>query len=111
MRSLPAILLALAFLLLGTGALEYIHNLAHQREDAAQIALAKSTRQPVKESPAHNDTNCSLHAQLHLSTLPVAWVPLLIALGLFVAFLTLLAPPLAPQPAFARLDCRGPPRR
>ena len=41
--------------------------------------------------------------------LSVGWVPLLICLGLFVAFLTLLTPQLASQRVAIRIDCRGPP--
>ena len=37
--------------------------------------------------------------------------PLLICLGLFVAFLTMLASQPAIQRFFTRLDCRGPPAR
>jgi hypothetical protein len=39
----------------------------------------------------------------------VGWVPLLVFLGLFVAFLSLLATSLIPRPLPARIDCRGPP--
>jgi hypothetical protein len=37
------------------------------------------------------------------------WVPTLICLGLFVAFLTLLDKPLISRPVPVRIDCRGPP--
>ena len=110
-RRLPAIVLAFCFLLLGTGTLEYLHNLDHAREDAKEAAIAKAAGLPVHEAPEHDETNCPVHAQLHMPTLPVAWVPLLIFIGLFVAFLTMLAPTIALQPAFARIDCRGPPVR
>ena len=111
MYRFAAIITALVFLLLGTGTMEYLHNLEHEREDAAEAAIAKATGQPVPEAPHHDETNCPVHAQLHMPTLPVAWVPLLIFLGVFVTFLTMLAPALVPQPAFAWIDCRGPPIR
>ncbi len=111
MNRLAAVILAFCFLTLGTGAMEYLHNLEHAREDAAEAAIAKATGQPVQEAPHHDETNCPVHAQLHMPTIPVAWVPLLILLGVFVAFLTMLAPAMTPQPAFVRIDCRGPPIR
>ncbi len=57
----------------------------------------------------HDESNCFVHAQLHLARMPVAWVPLLILLGLFVAFLTQIASPLVSQRQIFRIDCRGPP--
>ena len=109
MRRFPAFIASICFVLLGTGALEYLHNLEHEREDAAQMAIARVAGKPVQEAPRHDDSNCSVHAQLHLPTLPAAWVPLLICLGVFVAFMTELAPALAPQRAWLHIDCRGPP--
>jgi hypothetical protein len=111
MNRVAAVILAIGFLMLGTGTMEYLHNLEHAREDAAEAAIANATGQPVQEAPHHDENNCPVHAQLHMPALPVAWVPLLILLGVFVAFLTMLAPQLAPQPAFVRIDCRGPPSR
>ena len=108
-RRLPATLLLICYVMLGTGALARLHDLEHQREDAAELAEAQAAGLPVNPAPQHDENNCPVHAQLHLPSLPVAWMPLLISLGLFVAFLTLLAPALAPQPNFARIDCRGPP--
>jgi len=109
MRRFPAIFLTLVFLMLGTGTLEHLHNLQHACEDAIEAAAAKAAHQPVQEHQEHDENNCAVHAQLHMPTLPVAWVPLLILLGLFVAFLSMLAPRLNPQAQFIRIDCRGPP--
>jgi hypothetical protein len=108
-RFLPHILLLLAFGALGTGALEYLHNAEHRREDAREAAAAVAAGRPVKPQPLHDESNCDLHAQLHVPLLAAGWVPLLVCLGLFVAFLTLLAPPLVSQRPLLRLDCRGPP--
>ena len=99
-RLAGAILIAL-FLALGSGALEYAHNLEHAREDARVKA-------PEKQ---HDESNCVFHAQLHAPLLAAAWVPLLVCLGLFVAFLTLLAEQPIPHRPITRLDCRGPPAR
>jgi hypothetical protein len=104
-----SILLALAFLALGTGGLEFLHNLEHQREDARQASIALKSHQRIPAAPTHDESNCPIHFQLHLPIFFTAWTPLLVALGLFVAFLTLLAPSLNTQRAYIRLDCRGPP--
>lgn len=104
LHRLFSILLLLGFLALGTGLLENLHLQTHLQDHAA----TKLT----PEDPGHSDpieSNCQLCLQLHLPTLSTAWVPLLVCLGLIVAFLTLLAPRLTPQRIAAHIDCRGPP--
>jgi hypothetical protein len=112
MRRFVAILLLFSFVALGTGTLEYLHNLQHQHEDAAQAAAARTAGLPdAPDHRSHDDSNCEFHSRLHLALMTWAWVPLLVLLGLFVAFLTPLAPvPPAQQPP-SRLSCRGPPLR
>jgi hypothetical protein len=107
-RRTTSILLLLCFAALGTGTLEYLHNLNHAREDAMEDAIAKTNHQPV-EHHHHDESNCEVHAQLHLPYIAAGWVPLLICLGLFVAFLTQLNTPLIPRQLPTRIDCRGPP--
>lgn len=103
-RRLSSILLLLGFLALGTGLLENIHLQTHLQEHAA----TKLTHgDPGQSDPGEG--NCNLCLQLHIPTLSTGWVPLLICLGLIVAFLTLLAPRLAPQRIAVHIDCRGPP--
>ena len=110
MGRLVAIILSLALLALTTGATEYLHNLDHRHQDAAATAGTASTpTSPQHHPPLHDETNCRVHAQLHLPLLSAGWVPLLVFLGLFVAFLTMLAPPPVSRPAFAYIDTRGPP--
>jgi hypothetical protein len=112
LRRLASILLLLCFAALGTGTLEYLHNLQHAREDAAEAAVAKAAGLPDTPAPApHNESNCDVHAQLHVPLMTAAWVPLLVLLGLFVAFLTQLAPVPPVQELPSRLACRGPPAR
>jgi hypothetical protein len=114
-RRITAILMVLCYVALGSGAMERLHNAQHAAEDA-KIAAAFDSGKVVPPhagdhhpSPIHDESNCPVHAQLHLAGLAVAWVPLLICLGLFVAFLTLLPPcPPARQVVFA-IACRGPP--
>lgn len=109
MRRLASIPLLVVFLALGTGALQFLHNLDHQRFDARHAPPADREGMPSHPAPLPDDNNCATHAQLHQPVSTIAWVPLLIYLGLFVAFLTLLTPgPVSHRPPLA-LDCRGPP--
>ena len=87
-------LLTLAVLALGSGALEYAHN--HQRIGD-------------KLAPAHDESTCFLHSQLRAPMQASVNVPLLVLAGLFVAFLTELAPQPVSRRFNLRLDCRGPP--
>lgn len=112
-----AIVLILCYAALGSGAMEYWHNAQHAAEDAAiaagriDVASAASHDDDHDHSPIHDESNCPVHAQLHLAGLAVAWVPLLICLGFFVAFLTLLPPCVVARQAVFALPCRGPPLR
>ena len=124
MCSTASYALLLTFLLMGSGALEYLHNRAHELEDrmedqkeaaAAAEALAALPlppgmhRIPVQRHHEHDENNCEVHAQLHMAIILYSWMPLLIWLGIWIAFLSLLAVPLIPRPLPERIDCRGPP--
>jgi hypothetical protein len=98
-KRLASILLLLAFAALASGALEYLHN-THS-EDALHDGGGGT--------PRHDDSNCDVHRQLHAPALAAHWLPTLVLMGLFVAFLTLLAPRLAAQRTLERIACRGPP--
>jgi hypothetical protein len=106
MRSWTAILLICWFMALGSGAAGYLHDLQHRWEDAATTPTGQL---PPSPTPHHDDTNCWMHSQLHQPLAAEVGVVLLVCLGLFVAFLTLLTPSLVPQQAYFRIDCRGPP--
>lgn len=104
MRRVTAILLLLGFVALGAGMLQSLHLRTHLLEHAQFKAAA-----PTDQQHDPSDDDCALCAQLHLPTISAGWVPLLVCLGLLVAFLTLLTPPLIPQRVLVRLGCRGPP--
>jgi hypothetical protein len=110
-QRVAAILLLLTYGALGSGALEHFHNAQHAAEDARLMSAAQAAGTPLDHLPLHDDSNCLFHAQMHLSMLAVGWTPLLICLGLFVAFLSLLTSRLKGQPAFIAIPCRGPPIR
>jgi hypothetical protein len=106
-RRFAVLPLLVCFLALGTRAAAFLHDLEHQQRDAV---LVNAGVLPPAQQPIHNDSNCRIHAQLHMPMLAAAWVPLLVCVGLFVAFLTLLPARLLPQSRGLAFNCRGPPR-
>jgi hypothetical protein len=110
--------LLLTFLLLGSGALEYFHNWAHEMEDRLddQAQALAAPRPPAHMHPIpmaphheHDENNCEVHAQLHMAVIVISWTALLIRLGIWIAFLSLIAIGLIPRLLPERIDCRGPP--
>ena len=106
-----AAILVLCYLALGSGAVERWHNAQHAVEDTAIISAAHKAGIPSPALPTHDDGNCPIHAQIHLSTMVIGSVQLLILLGVFVAFLTLLPVKVAGVARLFALACRGPPAR
>ena len=104
MRRFAATILVLAFATLGSGLLLHVHNDAH----AAEHAHHADDDHPA--SPL-DTSGCDLHGKLTLPMLSAGFTPVMIALGLFVAFLTQLTPAWDSAFAHVRLDCRGPPAR
>jgi len=100
-RRFGATLLVLAFAAIGSGLLLHVHNLAH----ATEHVDAHGEHHPM---PADSRT-CDLHGKLTAPVISVGFTPVLIALGLFVAFLTQLSPAWVSAFAHRRIDCRGPP--
>jgi hypothetical protein len=104
------VILALSwFAALGSGALEYLHNAQHARQDAAMQAAARAAGRPYRHSPLHDDSNCGVHLQLHFPLIAYGFVMLLSRLGLLIAILAIVAAALRPRAVLARIDCRGPP--
>lgn len=106
MRRLPAILLLVAFAALGSGLLEHLHQRTHVLQHAAAANRA-GTGAGEQGRGDHDD--CVVCANLHVARISTGWVPILVCLGVFVAFLTQLAPQWASQRVALRIDCRGPP--
>ncbi|MDQ3438981.1 MAG: hypothetical protein M3478_01370 [Planctomycetota bacterium] len=107
MRRIGANILILAFAALGSGLLLHVHNAAHAAEHAQH-------GEHVHHGDEHHSipidtSSCDLHGKLTLPMLSVGFTPVLIALGLFVAFLTQLTAAWDSAFAHVRLDCRGPP--
>ncbi len=110
-RNLASILLLLCFAALGTGTVEYLHNQQHAREYAAISAAALNAGLPSLPHGTHDESNCEFHAQLHVPLMATAWIPLLVALGLIVAFLTQLTASVPSRLVPSCRVCRGPPLR
>ena len=108
-RRAVAIFLAVVVLVLGTGAVQYAHNHAHLDDGHANAAAPAERPHHPHDEDGSDETNCFLHALMRAPALSNGHVPLLVCLGLFVAFLTALASQPAAQRFLTRLDCRGPP--
>jgi hypothetical protein len=104
-RRATALLVSICLLGIGSGWLRYVHERAHALQDAAPVEARHDP--PVDRH--HDATNCLLHAHLNLPLAPPAIVPLLVALGLLVAFLAQLEPLRLPVTVHVRFDARGPP--
>lgn len=104
-----SILLVMCFAALGSGAVGQWHDLEHAREDAAIAALAREASLPEPAPVQHDESNCSMHARLQSPMVSIAWVSLLVCLGLLVAFLTEIAPAPVSHRFTLQLTCRGPP--
>jgi hypothetical protein len=104
-RRPPIILLIAAFAALGTGLLEDLHQRTHLMQHAA---AAKAGTEPAGHDRGDGD-GCELCVSLHLARVSTGWVPVMVCLGVFVAFLTQLAPQWASQRVAVWIDCRGPP--
>lgn len=121
-RRVLAIFALLAVLGLGSGAFGHLHRLQHEYKDAHGHHHHAGHRhhhdhpqhggQEDDGRPEHHDeTNCHLHAMLRAPLMSGGWVPLLVGLGVLVAFLTMLPGGIEGRNAPARIDCRGPPGR
>jgi hypothetical protein len=113
LKRLASIVLLICFAGLGSGWFRHAHDVAHAAADAAAFQAraghGNSSAPAPSDAPRHDESNCSLHALLNAPLLHAAVLPLLVLAGLFVAFLSLLAPPPVSRRHIDRLDCRGPP--
>jgi len=108
-RRIVAIALVLSFAALGSGALERLHNAHHAIEDLKALLAARSSGQPNPKLPAHDESNCPVHVQLHLPALPVAITPPAMMLQR-IARDDSQAPVVRVLSRLKdRIDCRGPP--
>ena len=105
-QRLTGLILIVVFAAIGSGVIQFLHLQEHA---AASVASESPILQPSQ--PGHDEDNCLSCLTLHMQFSGGNAMPLLICLGLAMAFLTMLAPRLTPQAIPARIDCRGPPLR
>jgi hypothetical protein len=86
----------------------YWHQREHAAEDAQEDAAIKAAGGPVKPHE-HDDSNCEVHAQLHMALLLTTWAPFVVCLALFLGLLKIACPLRIPQAALIWIECRGPP--
>ena len=108
MNRLTSILLLVTFLSLGSGGLSYLHDRQHEAEDAVEDRADRAAGLPV-EHHHHDETNCRVHAQLHMPLVAGGWAQLLAVIGTPLTCLSRLRRPLVHRHPPARADCRDPP--
>ena len=105
-----SLLLLVCFVMLGSGAALFLHELDEQRTDERAVAAAKAAGLPAPVQTDHDDNNCPIHRQLHLPMIHVpSSLPVLVLLGLAIAFLSEVHAQLRSTRVVAVVDCRGPP--
>jgi hypothetical protein len=106
-RRASGFILLMSLFFASSGLAGYLHQLEH----LGGVISASPTRLVGTFEPGHDESNCSICLNLHAPALAAPIVVTLVCLGIFVAFLTQLAPLLVSQRTLARIDCRGPPAR
>jgi hypothetical protein len=109
LRRLTAILLLAVFAATGSGLVQFLHLEEHASHAVSAKATGSAVGNPIP--PGHDEDNCLSCLTLHTQFSSGHAMPLLVCLGLAVAFLTMLSPRLTAQAIPVRIDCRGPPRR
>ena len=92
---------------MASGLMRYLHLEEHSHADRSHQDTSISVTAPGET--AHDENNCAVCMTLQMPMSAAGYTPLLVFLGLFVAFLTLLAPRLIPQRQRRVSSCRGPP--
>ena len=101
-----SIVLVGIFAAIGSGALQYAHLLEHMHAGAP---AGNQRHSPIHDREHHDEEHCAICSVLQMPTLSQRYVPILISLGLLVAFVTELVTLTAGYRLPASIDCRGPP--
>jgi hypothetical protein len=106
-RRITGLILLAVLTLAQSGWLNYLHLEEHlSAPHAAALHLSISAPTPGDD---HDENNCSVCMNLHMAVSATKYIPLLICLGILVAFLSLLTPrPRALREA-VWIEGRGPP--
>jgi hypothetical protein len=92
----------------GSGWLNFLHLQEHVTAPHYP-SIASGISAPAGEG--HDENNCAMCLTLHMPLSVAGYVPLLICLGLLVAFLSLITPPPVTRCAPVWIESRGPPVR
>jgi hypothetical protein len=106
-RRVPGIILVFALMAVSSGLIEHIHRLEHSASRSESLSSSAGWQAPGQ--PGHDEQNCDICLTLHMPLLSAGYIPILICLGVWVAFLSSLRPRLIPQRVQRSIDCRGPP--
>jgi hypothetical protein len=98
-------ILLVVFAATGSGLLKYLHL----REDAAAATQPLANSSIALPHEDHDENNCPVCMTLHMQIAVAGYVPLLIRLGLLLAFLSLITPPPFTRPVPVWIESRGPP--
>jgi len=108
-RRIASIVLLAVFAATGSGLLHFLHLQDHLSEHRRTAPRAASSLTLPSEAD-HDENACSICLTLQLQFWGTGSAPLLMFLGLALAFLSLISPPLLEdQTTSARIHCRGPP--
>jgi hypothetical protein len=108
LRRVASIILIIALLALGSGAVEYRHNLDHHSDHLATSTIPDdhSGHDPA---PADDKSDCPFHFLLRAPILLTLAAPLLSLDPAPVDSASFIYTPLLSQHTPTRIDCRGPP--
>jgi hypothetical protein len=107
-RVTSALIAVVCVAALGSGALQYLHELDHAKADARQDAMVRAAGLPV--GPHHHDeANCRICVQLHMAYCEVGWKIWLSLVGALIACAGVVDIERRGRAAPGRIGCRGPP--
>lgn len=93
---------------MSSGLMGYLHHHLEHEQGARLQTPGKSWSQAPSE-PGHDESRCAICMALHAPVLSAGYTPVLVLLGLFVAFLTQLPRSFTSVRLLLTLESRGPP--
>ena len=115
MQRFTSIFLALCMSILGTGTLQYAHNLTHLRQYLPQEVAASDydtdpgASAPPPKAPLPHQHSCDLCIQLHLPMAAGHVITHSVCIAPLIGLITIVLRPLVDSLPERRIDCRGPP--
>lgn len=106
-RRVGLIFLLVSFVAMSSGLMGFLHHIEHSAGNRSELSGRSWTAAP--DGVGHDEANCAVCMVLHAPLASAGYVPILVSLGLFVAFLTLLSGSLTSLRLPLTVECRGPP--